>query len=236
MKQIRIQILILILKQIKTDNKKKGGQPPFSKIKDKKEKNMTNIDFATFQTVLNQQRSNTNNDIAVHFYDKSIKTPKINPKSGLPVFKNVCFVQIRIKNNNTDIYDQPATDAKKQQYAIEYNHYLNEKKQQSNGTPLNQFSFLTACQIDTLKAGGIFTVETLANLTDTQAQDLDIVAEKNAAKTFITLSKNTLEMTQLLAENKALKDEIAALKAKKTRKKTKKTTPETLEPQIDITE
>lgn len=170
-------------------------------------------DFMTFQSVV--AINPTHSDVFARFYDKSVKTDEINPKTGMPIFKDVCYVEIRIKNNNTDIYNQPASDEKIHRFPAEYNRYLMAKKQVENGTPLENFAFLTAAQTDTLKFHGIFTVEALADISEQQAQDLDLSAERQSAIRFMKSAQANLTQIEwqgrvdnLLAEIDVLKAEI----------------------------
>ena len=89
------------------------------------------------------------------------------------------------------------------------------KKQVENGTPLENFAFLTAAQTDTLKFHGIFTVEALATISEQQAQDLDLSAERQSAIRFMKSAQANLTQIEwqgrvdnLLAEIDVLKAEI----------------------------
>ena len=99
-------------------------------------------DFELFQSMIDASKGNQNKDMTARFYDRSVKTERID-ENGLPVFEDVCFVEIRVKDSY-DVYDQPATEEKKQRFATEYSRYLVGKKQVENGSPLEQFAFLTA--------------------------------------------------------------------------------------------
>ncbi len=166
-------------------------------------------EFSTFQSVINTQHSET--DTFARFYDRSVKTGEINPKTGLPVFKDMCYVEIRIKNNNTDIYDQPATPEKIARFPEAYNRYQSAKKKCCDGAPLEHFSFLTSAQIDTLKCHGIYTVESLAALPDERAQDLDIVAEKDAAEKFLSSAQRNCTQIEWEKKLAALQRQIETL-------------------------
>ncbi len=166
-------------------------------------------EFSTFQSVINTQHSET--DTFARFYDRSVKTGEINPKTGLPIFKNVCYVEIRIKNNNTDIYDQPATPEKIARFPEAYRRYETTKKQVRDGSPLEHFSFLTAAQIDTLKCHGICTVERLASLPFEKAQDLDVTSEKEAAEKFLSSARKNCSQIEWQTKFDTLQKQIEAL-------------------------
>ncbi len=146
------------------------------------------------------------------FYDRLIKTNEINPSTGLPIFKEVCFVEIRIKNNMTDIVDQPATADKIRQFPTEYQHYLHSKQQVKDGTDLKVFAFLSPKEVASLNAHGIFTLESFIALEKQKVQDLQLETEWQKAKDFIRLNKSGFDITALEAEIATLKLENERLK------------------------
>ena len=174
------------------------------------------MDFMTFQNMI--QNHNPQEGIVARFYDKAIKTKEVD-NNGLPIFKNQCFVEIRIKDNNCEIFDQPATDEKIKRFPIEYARYQLGKKQIETGTPLEQFAFLTAAEIESLKVRGIFTVEMLAQMENEKSAKLGLSKEQDLAKKFLLQAKNNKFLSEwqkkeedYLEEIRILKEEIAKLK------------------------
>lgn len=178
-------------------------------------------DFMTFKTMIDN--SQTEKDVVARFYDRSVKTDEVNQQTGLPVFKNVCYVEIRIKNNNTDIFNQPATAEKIARFPVEYNRYLSVKKECKDGTPLEHFSFLTTAQIDTLKYHGILSVEQLSSLQPEQAVDLGVSSEFESAKRFVRLAQNHLTESQWQKKVETLEAKITELEQKLKEKTSKQT-------------
>lgn len=145
------------------------------------------MDYALFQQVIGQGESEKN--VAARFYDKAVKTNEV-AKNGLPVFKNVTYIEIRLKDNSTEVFNQPATDEKIRRFPKEYALYQLSKKQVENGTPLEQFAFLTAAEIATCKSRGVFTVEALAGLDIDKVQSLGLQDEHVLAGMFLEKSNN----------------------------------------------
>ena len=145
------------------------------------------MDYALFQQVIGQSESEKN--VAARFYDKAVKTNEV-AKNGLPVFKNVTYIEIRLKDNSTEVFNQPATDEKIRRFPKEYALYQLSKKQVENGTPLEQFAFLTAAEIATCKNRGVFTVEALAGLDIDKVQSLGLQDEHVLAEMFLEKSNN----------------------------------------------
>ena len=161
-------------------------------------------------------------NVFARFYDRTIKTNEINPETGLPEFKQVCYCEIRIKNNTTDIVDQPATEEKKQIFFKEYQHYLLAKEKEQAGTKLSLFAHLSAKDIEMLKSRGIFTVEDFNALSKEKAESLNLLAEWQKTADFLAVHKNMALMKQLQDENKKLQKEIKMLKTKNQALKSKK--------------
>lgn len=181
------------------------------------------MDFMTFQNIV--QNNNRQDNLSARFYDKAIKSGKIST-DGLPIFENRCFVEIRIKDNNCEIFDQPATPEKIRQFPVEYARYQLAKKQVETGTPLEQFAFLTASEIESLKLRGIFTVEALSELSEEKVSQLKLEQEHHLAKKFIANARNNKTLFQwqkkeenYQAEIKALKLELSELKKNSIPKK-----------------
>ena len=145
------------------------------------------MDYAPFQQVIGQSESEKN--VAARLYDKAVKTNEV-AKNGLPVFKNVTYIEIRLKDNSTEVFNQPATDEKIRRFPKEYALYQLSKKQVENGTPLEQFAFLTAAEIATCKSRGVFTVEALAGLDIDKVQSLGLQDEHVLAEMFLEKSNN----------------------------------------------
>lgn len=169
-------------------------------------------------------------NVFARFYDRLVKTNDINPQTGLPQFKEVCFVEIRIKNNMTDVVDQPATPEKIARFKAEYQLYLNAKEKTKNGTDLKAFAFLTPLEIASLNMHGIYTVEEFSSLDKNKVLDLGLQEEHEKAQSFLRVNKNHTLLKELEEENARLKKEISALKEAgekplSTPKKRKKSTP-----------
>ena len=167
------------------------------------------MDFAMFQQMLNQKETEKN--VAARFYDKAVKTEEV-AANGLPVFKNVTYIEIRLKDNNTEIFNQPANAEKIKRFPREYALYQLSKKQAENGTPLEQFAFLTVAEIATCKSRGVFTVETLAGLDFDKVQSLGLQDEHVLAQMFLEKSKNNKMLDDFAKKELEYEREIESLR------------------------
>lgn len=130
----------------------------------------------------------TPQNVFARFYDRSIKTDKID-ENGVPVYDNVLYCEIRIKDNR-DIYDQPATEEKIRLYPNEYAFYLKNKENKKEGTPIELFAFLDRSQVDNLKERGVDTLEELAAMEEDKAKLLAVSDEYHIAKRFLEMANN----------------------------------------------
>lgn len=169
------------------------------------------MDFATFEKFANNV--NSEDGVIARFYDRVVKTDKLT-EDGLPKFKLVCFCEIRIKDNNSEIYDQPATKEKIRRFPREYELYKISKQQAEDGTPLEQFAFLDAAEIETLKMRGIFTVESLANLPKEKAEELSLVKEKDLAYKFVQQAKGNLGLAEWQKKEEQYLEKISLLESR----------------------
>lgn len=169
------------------------------------------MDFATFERIAKNTVSEEG--VCARFYDRAVKSDTLD-KNGLPVFDNVCYVEIRFKDNSAEIFDQPATEDKIKRFPAEYARYQLARKQISEGKPLEQFAFLTAAEIETLKARGIFTVEALAALSGEKAGELDVEKERDLAVKFIELAKGNAVVSEWQKKEEKYLQKISLLEAK----------------------
>lgn len=166
------------------------------------------MDFAMFQQVINH--ANEEQNVSARFYDKAVKTAEVG-KNGLPVFKNITYVEIRIKDNCTEIFNQPATAEKIKRFPREYALYEAAREKTREGTPLEQFAFLTAAEIETCKNRGVYTVEKLAELDFDRVRKLGLENEHIMAQMFLENAEKNKGIADFAEKERRYKDRIAAL-------------------------
>lgn len=166
------------------------------------------MDFALFRQVADNVGDERN--VAARFYDKAVKTDKTTA-NGLPIFKNVTYIEIRLKDNSTEVFNQPASAEKIKRFPKEYEIYQAAKKQTENGTPLNQFAFLTAAEIATCSNRGIFTVEALAALDEDKVHTLGLENEYHLAHLFLQAAKSAGAVAEFARKEKDYLNRIEKL-------------------------
>ncbi len=167
------------------------------------------IDFALFRQVADNVNDERN--VVARFYDKAVKTQNVTP-NGLPIFKNVTYVEIRLKDNSSEIFNQPATKEKILRFPREYSLYKMAKEKVKSGTPIEQFAFLSAAEVATCKNRGIFTVEELADLDENHVKNLGLQNEHNMAVMFVQQARKNNMVAEFARKEQNYKDEIEKLK------------------------
>ena len=168
---------------------------------------MEDFDFAIFNNML--QRRGREEGVFARFYPKFVKTGVVL-ESGLPEYKEKLYIEIRTRGCS-DIIDRAADDNDLRRFAQEYAFYQVKKEKMKNGTPLNQFAFLNAQQIEACDIRGVCTVEDLAAISDEQAKALNLTDEKQCAVKFLEMSKDNAVIKRYEEENARLKEQIAKL-------------------------
>ena len=170
---------------------------------------MEDLDFAMFNSFL--QNDGSNAGVFARFFDKWVKTGNIL-ETGLPEYKEKLYVEIRVKNSS-DIPVRPADENDIRRFPREYAFYKAKKEKRKEGTPLNQFAFLSIPQLEACEIRGICTIEQLAGLTDEQVKELNLSDAKELAIKFLDMAKNNFVIAEYKAQVKKLEDEIERLKA-----------------------
>lgn len=167
-------------------------------------------------------------------HDKKLRVqfslfPVINQEKsaaeGRPIFDEKEYVTIMVPGER-DVVHRKAWERDFQRFPLQYAAFKNKRNQDAeSGTPLKLLTWLTAAQVKELEFFNCYSVEQLANLTDSAASKfMGIQALKQRAKDFLVASKEAAPLTTIRAEidkkdqelaaaNKALQDQGARIKA-----------------------
>lgn len=170
------------------------------------------MDFATYQNLIDQTKQHCDDGVIAKFYDRLIKTDQTT-KDGLPIFKSICYCEIRLRDNTSEIFDQPADSEKINRFPVEYARYQLAQTKTKDGTPLEEFAFLRSSEIEACKYRGVFSVEELADLSDEHAAELGLKEEVIKARQFITQSRKIKQGMDFATQEKKYLKQISELKA-----------------------
>lgn len=149
--------------------------------------------------------------LLVEFEDDAIHQPFESEKAGRAIYKQVAFISIIFPGDKTKKTYRPATDEDKRRFSIQWAAYEKGEKAVENGTPITQWNYLSKSQALELKHMGFWTVELLANATDTAISGLiGGNAIRAQAQTFLAATKDDSKFTAMTAENEKLKIQAQA--------------------------
>jgi len=148
--------------------------------------------------------------LLVEFVDDAVHQPFESEKAGRAIYKQTPFLSIIFPGDKTKKTYRPATDEDKRRFATQWAAYEKGEKAIENGTPLTEWNYLSKSQALELKHMGFWTVELLANASDTSISGLiggNMIREQ--AKTFLAATKDDSKFTAMTAENEKLKAQIS---------------------------
>lgn len=157
--------------------------------------------------------------LTVQFYSKPIKNEFKSTIEGRLVCDDVEFIKIWTPGNQLNIIDRPTTDGDKQRFFEQWRRYEAGKQggEQQNGTPIKEWALLTPAQAEELRYLKFFTVEQIAGCSDDNALKLTALvgmsgyALRDRAKNWLAAAKGEAVATQMVEQNKQLKDQMAAM-------------------------
>lgn len=150
--------------------------------------------------------------LLVEFVDDAIEQPFETAQQGRAIFKSVPFISIIFPGDKTKRTYRPATDIDKQRFALQWASFEKGAIASENGTPITQWNYLSKSQALELKHMGFWTVELLANASDTQIGGfMGGMALREQAKNFLATSKDESKVTALVAENEQLRTSVKQL-------------------------
>jgi len=142
-------------------------------------------------------------------------------QEGCPVHDPIVHVRIQ-QPGERDCYDQPATDLDKRRFGRQWTAFVESREDIPEGTPLSMLFPNNPEIVESLKLSKVHTVQSLANLNDTQMQNIGMggLTFREKARQYLATADKGKEFHELTArldkaelDRKADKDRIAALEA-----------------------
>lgn len=166
-------------------------------------------DFGMTQQAMREHDRNIGDEnLYVQFFTHPLQDKEKSLAEGRPIFVDTEYIRIMVPGDKGNVVMRSAREDDKQRFPKQYQAFKNDEAEIMEGTPLNQWGFLTAAQIEEMKYFGIRTVENLANVTDTNAQKfMGINLLRQKAREYIEASATDAPIAQL-------QDDIAKRDAK----------------------
>lgn len=165
-------------------------------------------------SIENDARYATDKKLMVNFYVRAVKNNHKSDQQGRPIFDEVEYVRIIIPGDNNTVIDNPVNQEYRIRFAEKYERFKKGLSQSSSGTPLEMWPQMTVGLVAELKAMQIFTVEQLAELSDSLAQRIMGSHElRRRAQVFLDSAKGEAVNTKMASELEKRDVEINALKS-----------------------
>lgn len=168
------------------------------------------------------------------FYNGTVKNETKSLEMGRPIFDDVEMIRIRWAGNTKNEFHAPANDRSDRpvtdpgttdkywpkwkdhpDFRAAYEAFKQGQAIASNGTPLEEWSFLTAARRAELKAINIMTVDQIANLGPDGMKRLGMEGPKlqEQAKLYLERAAGSAVDARYAAEREAMQRQIDELKA-----------------------
>jgi hypothetical protein len=140
----------------------------------------------------------------VLFYTRSVHNPAKSQASGAPVYENKVFVRIQQPGEMLNVVDKPAKDEDTKRWPQHWQSYLHNRTQIPEGTPIDLLFPNDPARSDALKSRGVYTIQQLANLSQTAMDNVGMGAQEyvNRAKKYIESANDGSQVLALLEEGK----------------------------------
>lgn len=159
----------------------------------------------------------------VRFYQREQLNNFKTKQEGRPIYYMADFVRIEIPGNQYTIIDTFASEYHKKTYPVQWARYQNEKKELGDdsieGTVLREWNLLTAAQAKELQHYRFYTVEQVANASDSQLAPIVMIvgmganAFRDKAKAYLARAKDSAIVDAQNEELRKRDAEIEALKS-----------------------
>lgn len=154
-----------------------------------------------------------NSRVFVEFYMMPVKDESRSAALGRAVHKDVEMIRIMIPGDRHNIPERRVREHDKVNYARQYEHFRKGEMQAAEGTRVDDWSVLTRAQVQDLKSMNIYTVEAIANISDSQLPALGLGGRRlrEHAQLYLHNAEKGALPSQAVAELETLRNTNALL-------------------------
>ncbi len=150
--------------------------------------------------------------LLVRFYLRSLQNEQKSEEAGRPIFEDVEYISIRVPGNKNSSIERPIRKDDLERFPRHYQAFKNREEAVVEGTPLESWPGVTRSQVEELRFFNVHTVEQLAEISDSNAQNfMGIQLLRTRAKTFLEAAKENANNEKMAAELASRDEQIAAL-------------------------
>jgi len=132
------------------------------------------------------------------FYHKSVHNPQRSQHEGRPVFEDRVFVRVAPPGERLNIVDRPATRQDQNRWPQQWALFQQNREQTPEGTPIDLLYPEKPAVAATLRANGVMTIETCAELSGNAIDSIGMGAQTwvNAAQKYVQYANRGVAITQ----------------------------------------
>lgn len=130
-------------------------------------------DYQDWVNLAKQQNDGNGHDSTFPiFFSKEVEDKGRTKVEGRPIFKMVDYVEIIIPGDKNNRPKKPVSDEHKKRWPMQWQAYQSNQQEVIDGTPINQWAYLTPARVAELRAIGCRTIESVANFDETHIKRL----------------------------------------------------------------
>jgi hypothetical protein len=143
--------------------------------------------------------------------------PRVNEAKstaeGRPVYDDTEYIRIIVPGDKQNEVHRPATEMDRRRYARQYADFKAGSREAQSGTPLKEWTAISASQAKELAHFHVYTVEQLANLSDANLQNIGPIRGLQAkARDFLEKAAGNAPLDKMRAEMTEKDNVIATMK------------------------
>jgi hypothetical protein len=151
--------------------------------------------------------------LGVRFFWHELLNEERTKEAGIPKYDQIEMVEI-VTPGSRDRLHRKVNDMDKMRFKDRYKSFIELANEKMDGTPLNQFPFISVGEIRELEYFNVYTGEQLVNMPDGNIEKLgvngrDLIKKVNA---FMQMAKDTAVVARMTDENESLKREMDLMK------------------------
>lgn len=180
---------------------------------------MIESEYGTTELAMNQSRFHGDQTLLVRFFMHPWQDKSESSEQGRPIYVEKPYIEIMQPGNKDSIIKRPASERDKQRFPEHWRKFQAREDQDTvTGTLLDEWPGVTRSQCEELKFLNVRTVEQLAEIADSNAQNImGIAVLKQKAQRYLEASKEeraTAALAEVKGENAELRAMIEELQAK----------------------
>ena len=154
------------------------------------------------------------NGALVEFYRGAVQNNFKTAEAGRPIFDERDFVRVQTPGDTKTVIETIASDQYKNLYPKAWDAYSRGLEAVTDGTPITEWPSVTVSQARELQYINIRTVETLAEVSDANIQQMGpgYMQLRQRAREYIDAAKGSAAATATARENEKLREEMSMMK------------------------